>query len=95
MLEQEVQPELLFFIPIPCLEQQIGFTLAQGFVKESSVHQLHPNVAKKESVKSGPNHALRIVIPAKAGIQGWRGAYWAVSRTTPRLDSRFRGNDDA
>ena len=35
----------------------------------------------------------RIVIPAKAGIQGWGGGKRACFPAPP-LDSRFRGNDD-
>ncbi len=33
------------------------------------------------------------VIPAKAGIQGWRGDATAGVPPSPCLDSRFRGND--
>ena len=38
-------------------------------------------------------HAPRIVIPAKAGIQGWKCG-GSIAQTPPHLDSRFRGNDD-
>ena len=47
-----------------------------------------------EARKAKPSFPSPSVIPAKAGIQGW---WWGATRrfpAPPRLDSRFRGNDD-
>ncbi len=47
-----------------------------------------------DCVKTHEVETPRTVIPAKAGIQGWGEADRADFPATPRLDSRFRGNDD-
>ena len=56
------------------------------------VYQISPGGAT--GTDSPPSFPSPSVIPAKAGIQGW---WWGATRrfpAPPRLDSRFRGNDD-
>ena len=38
---------------------------------------------------------MKVVIPAKAGIQVRGATGWRVVREASHLDSRFRGNDGA